>query len=81
MATNHLGPGTVNVPINLLAEERHMFGHLAVNEDRSLSDMIRRLAVDGLRQRSAEQAERIEALRRGHRAELINREHQRELSL
>jgi len=81
MATNHLGPGTVNVPLNLLAEERHVFGHLACTEDRSLGDMIRRLAVDGLRQRSQEQAERMEALRRAHRAEMIHHEHQVELPL
>jgi hypothetical protein len=80
MATNHLGPGTVNVPLNLLVEERSLFGHIAVSEDRSLGDTIRRLAVDGLRQRNHLEAERVEALRRAHRAELINRE-QRELPL
>jgi hypothetical protein len=79
--SNHLGPGTVNVPLNLLAEERAVFGQLACTEDRSLGETIRRLAVDGLRLRFAPEAERLEALRRAHRAESINHEHQKQLPL
>jgi len=72
MPIHRLGPGTVNVPLNLLIEERQMFGELAISEDRSLGDIIRRLAIDGLRAHDAVAAGKIEELRHArHRAILF----------
>lgn len=64
MPTNRIGKGTVNVPINLLTEERAMLGQLAITEDISLGGFIRRLTVQGLRNAFPQHAARIEALRR-----------------
>lgn len=71
MATHHIGEGTVNVSLNLLDEERQVFGRLAVVEDRSLGDLVRRLAVEGLRASHPEQHAKLIEARRSHRQELL----------
>lgn len=50
MPTNQPGKGTVNVPVNWLAEERATLGRIAVKNDLSLGALIRRLTIEGLAQ-------------------------------
>ena len=72
MATHQLGRGTVNTPLVLLKEERTIFGRLAVAEDRSLGDVIRRLAVEGLRIHHPTEADTLIEARQHHREEQIH---------
>ena len=46
---NPLGKGTVNVSVNLLKQERLILGRLALADDRSLGEYVRRLILTGLR--------------------------------
>ncbi len=71
MATNPQGKGTVNVAVNLLDVEREVFARLAVADDRSLGDEIRRLATAGLKAMNPEAAQRIETARQQHREQLL----------
>ena len=74
MATHRIGRGTVNVPINLLTEERAMLGKLAIFKDSSLGGFIRHLTIEGLRREFPEHAARIAALRREHRSRDLQEE-------
>lgn len=65
---------TVNVTVPLLPEERQAFGRLAVNEDRALGEMLRRLATDAMRERYPEQYELLMNVRRSHRQQQLNLE-------
>lgn len=60
--------------LNLLDEERLTFARLAVAEDRSMGDIIRRLAVEGLRTMHPNECEQLISARRTHRQELLNLE-------
>jgi hypothetical protein len=72
MATHLKGPGTQNLQVNLLDEERLVFARIAVAEDRSLGDILRRLAVEGLRTMHPAECEQLLTARRSHRQELLN---------
>jgi hypothetical protein len=72
MATHHIGKDTQNISLNLLEEERLVFGRLAVAEDRSLGEIVRRLAVEGLRTMHPAECEQLLNARRSHRQELLN---------
>jgi len=69
--TNKPGKGTANVAVNLLAEERDILCRLAVADDRSLGDEIRRLAVAGLRVSNPHAAQAMEDARRNHREQSL----------
>lgn len=71
MATHHIGRDTVNVSVNLLEQERLTLARIAVADDRSLGDTIRRLAVNGLRSANPDAAQKIEEMRRHHREQMI----------
>lgn len=73
MATNPPGRGTVNAAVNLLIEERKMLISIAIAEDRSLSDTIRRFTVEGVRARHPEIATQIDAARRARRNQQFGR--------
>lgn len=68
--THSQGKGTINVAVNLLAEERSVLGKLACADERSLSDFIRRLCVTGLRVSNPEAAVKMETIRREHQQQL-----------
>lgn len=72
MATHKTGSETHNVSVNLLDQEKLIFARIAIAEDRSLGDVIRRFAVAGLRSGNPEAAEQIEQLRREHRQDMLN---------
>lgn len=71
MATNKPGRGTVNVAVNLLSEERAIWAKLAIADERSLGDFIRRVAIAGLRITNPAAAEQIEAVRKLHREQML----------
>ena len=71
MATNRTGRGTTNVTLNLLEEEREILCRLAIADDRSLGDEIRRLAVAGLRACNPDAARNMEDARRNHREQIL----------
>ena len=60
-----------NTSVHLLDGERQILARIAVTDDRSLGDTIRRLAVTGLRVHNPEAAERMEKLRREHREQIL----------
>ncbi len=62
MATHAQGKDTQNISVNLLEEERRAFGRIAVAEDRSLGDIMRRLATEALRERHPEAYDLLIAL-------------------
>jgi hypothetical protein len=70
--TNPQGKGTTNVAVNLLDEERAILVRLAVVDDRSLGDVIRRLAVAGLKANNPDAADQLEQLRRKHRQQTLS---------
>lgn len=72
MATHKPGHDTHNVSVNLLDQEKLIFARIAIAEDRSLGDVLRRFAVAGLRAGNPEAAEQIDELRRLHRQEMLN---------
>ena len=69
--THAIGPGTVNVTLNLLQAERMLLGKLAAAEDRSLGRYIRDLAHEGLRHRNPELADQLTEVRRRRRAAIL----------
>lgn len=71
MATNKLGKGTVNVTVNLLEEEHAVLTKIAVADERSLGDVVRRLAMAGLRVTNPDAAYQMERARRAHREQMI----------
>lgn len=71
MPTNRQGKGTDNVSVNLLDVEREVFARLAIADDRSLGDEIRRLATAGLRTMNPDAAMKIEDARRQHRQQTL----------
>ena len=71
MATNKTGKGTANVAVNLLDEERDILCRLAIADDRSLGDEIRRLAVAGLWVSHPELAQAMQEARRNHREQTL----------
>ena len=73
MPTNPQGKGTVNVAVNLLNQEREILAKLAILDDRSLGDFIRRLAVAGLRTCNPDAAGSMESARRAHREQMLLR--------
>jgi len=71
MATNAIGSGTVNVSVNLLKSEKNILGKLALADDRSLSDFMRRMVVVGLRSYSPASASGMEEARRLHNEQML----------
>lgn len=71
MPTNKQGKGTVNIAVNLLETEREILARIAVADDRSLGDTIRRLAVAGLKTMNPDAAFQIECGRRAHREQIL----------
>jgi hypothetical protein len=71
MATNPIGKGTVNVPVNMLEQERRILGQLAMADDRSLGEFIRRLVVTGLRTTNPGAAVEMELARKRHYRQLL----------
>ncbi len=71
--THRIGIGTLNVTVNLLAVERRVLGELSVVEDVSMGNMLRRLAMDGLRTRRPDLAAEMENARRERRAKRVKR--------
>lgn len=69
--THALGPGTVNINVNLLAEERRALGRLAVNSDQSLGSLIRSLIYRGLETHAPQTASELAELRRKRRAAVL----------
>jgi hypothetical protein len=67
MATNRLGLGTTNVPINLITDERRILGRLAASSDLSFGAFIRKLAVERLQQTHPEDAKAIIDARQNRR--------------
>ncbi len=73
MATNRQGKDTVNITVNLLDEERSLLARLAVKEDRSLGDFIRRMAVVGMREKYPDTAEMLDEARKKRREQMMLR--------
>ena len=71
MASHPLGKGTVNVGINLLDQERKILGRLALADDRSLGDFMRRLLVTGLRSTNPNAAREMEEARQRHYDQML----------
>jgi len=71
MATNRLGKGTANVAVNLLDEEKMILGRLAVADDRSLGEFIRRMVIVGLRTSNPSAATELETIRRKRNEQLL----------
>ncbi len=71
MAANPVGKGTVNVTVNLLAQERLILGRLALSDDRSLGEFIRRMVVTGLRTVNPQSASDMEEARRKHYEQIL----------
>jgi len=71
MAAHPIGKGTANVAVNLLDAEKSILGRLALAEDRSLGDFIRRTVVIGLRATYPAAASEMEAARRNHNEQMI----------
>lgn len=71
MATNRQGKGTANVAVNLLDEERALLARIACQEDRSLGDLIRRMAVVGLRTKYPETAQMLDEARKRRREQMV----------
>jgi hypothetical protein len=69
MKANPIGDGTVNVSVNMLLEERSVLGRLALAEDRSLGDHIRRMVTIGLRVTNPAAAIEFEAARSRHNSQ------------
>lgn len=67
MPTNRIGPGTVNVGLNLLAEERAIIGRLAMKLDLSAGAIIRRLMVEGMKQTHPSEAMEMIHIRISHK--------------
>jgi len=66
MPANPVGKGTSNVSVNLLDAEKLILGRLALADDRSLGDFIRRLVITGLRTTNPTAASDMETARRKH---------------
>lgn len=62
--TNPVGKGTRNVAVNLLDEEHRILGRLAMKDDRSLGDFIRRQLMMGLRMSNPDAALEMEMARK-----------------
>jgi hypothetical protein len=71
MAANPVGKGTVNISVNLLETERKILGRLALADDRSLGDFIRRLVITGLRTTNPVAAADMETARRKHYEQML----------
>jgi hypothetical protein len=71
MATNAVGKGTANVGVNLLLKEKSILGRLALAEDRSLSDFIRRQTIAGLRVMYPAEAQAMEDARKKHNEQML----------
>jgi hypothetical protein len=69
MATNPLGSGTKNLPVNFLAEELKVLGRLAYMQPGKLSvgEYIRTLILERLEQTNPEEAKQIRDLRQAHK--------------
>lgn len=72
MATHHIGSGTANFSVNLLEAEQRAFGRLAVAEDRSMGEIIRRYAVLGLQAVYPQVASELVTARQEHRQTLLH---------
>jgi hypothetical protein len=70
-STNPIGKGTQNVTVNLLDEEKRILGRLALADDRSLSEFMRRLMLTGLRTLNPEMAARMDEVRRKHYDQML----------
>ena len=66
MPTNAIGSGTANVPVNFLEDEKTILGRLAMDDDRSLGDFIRRQVITGLRVTNPQAARELENVRFAH---------------
>lgn len=69
--TNPQGPGTVNIGVNVPAEERAILGRLALETDRSIGAVIRDLLITGLRQTRPDVADQVQQVRHSRRAGLL----------
>ncbi|MGA2751624.1 MAG: hypothetical protein ABSG59_22895 [Verrucomicrobiota bacterium] len=68
---NPLGKGTVNVSVNLLKQERLILGRLALADDRSLGEYVRRLILTGLRFSNPSAAAEMERARAVHAEQIL----------
>jgi hypothetical protein len=71
MATNPVGRGTVTVGVNFLKSERAILGRLALAEDRSLGDFVRRQVISGLRSTYPAAAAEMESARKKHNEQML----------
>lgn len=71
MPSNPVGRGTVTVGVNFLKPERTILGRLALAEDRSLGDFIRRQVISGLRSTYPSAALEMEAARKKHNEQML----------
>lgn len=66
-----IGNGTVNLTINLPAEERAELASIAVETDRSLGAVVREMVLAGIKGVRPDAADRIERIRRARRAAIL----------
>lgn len=71
MPTNRLGRGTVNVAVNLPAEERAILGRLSMKRDVSIGAIMRDLMLEGLKQHHPTEAMQVWHIRISRRAEVV----------
>jgi len=79
--SNRLGRGTVNVSANLLREERDALGKLAVQLDRSISQIMRDAAISLIQRHDPGCARVLVEARRIHRRDILTHHSQLTLDL
>jgi hypothetical protein len=70
-STNPIGHGTENVTVNFLSAEKRIYGQLALRDDRSTSEFIRRMALMGLRTFNPQAAQMVDEARQKHYDQMI----------
>ena len=68
--TNAIGKHTCNLPVNMDTDERAAWGRVAFEENKSVGQLFREMALEWARQNRPDIAKRV-AMIRSHRSEII----------